>query len=87
LAEELSLIQAASRALTRKQPAEALEQLRRHEALYGGGGLAQEREGLTAIATCALGQAQTARRLGTRFLQRYPHSALAERVRSAVACE
>jgi hypothetical protein len=86
LAAELRLIQSASRALAAGRPRDALEALARHETLYGSGGLAEERDGLTALAQCAAGDVSAARSSASRFLRRYPTAALAERVRSAVHC-
>ena len=86
LAAELRLIQSASRALAAGRPRDALEALARHETLYGSGGLAEERDGLTALAQCAAGDVQAARASASRFLRRYPTAALAERVRSAAHC-
>lgn len=87
LAAELTLIRSASRALSAGRPEQALLTLARHAELYGSGSLAQERDGLTAIAQCAAGRVEAARANAARFLVRYPSSALATRARAAAKCE
>lgn len=86
LSAELLLIDRASRALSASQPGRALELLARHATLYGRGALQAERDGLTAIARCALGERERARELAERFLARNPSSPLSARVRKAASC-
>jgi hypothetical protein len=61
----------------------ALAELRRHAQRYPDGVLAEDREALRVVATCRQGLADEAARLRTSFLQRWPSSVHAARVRAA----
>jgi hypothetical protein len=78
---ESQLVGGGQRAL-RTDPRAALELARRHALQYPDGALTQERELLRFDAQVALGQLAAARSQAERFLQRYPRSSHALRVRS-----
>lgn len=77
---ELQLLSAAQRAL-RNAPAHALELAERHAESYPGGRFAQEREEITIEALFALGREPAARARARVFLERYPGSMQAARLR------
>jgi hypothetical protein len=82
LAEEMSLLRAASEALARGDEEAALLQLRAHSERYPRGSLREERDGLRAIAECTRDQ-KPSQQAAQRFAQLYPHSLLAARVTAA----
>lgn len=79
-AEELALVRAMETALRGGDFAEASRLAREHERRFPNGVLQQERAGASAIAACRTGHPAA----GAAFLQAYPSSPLAARVR--VAC-
>ncbi|MBX7082024.1 MAG: hypothetical protein K1X88_22650, partial [Nannocystaceae bacterium] len=80
---EAAMLREANRALTAGDADAALAQLRRHAQRYPDGVLAQDREALRVLATCAKGRADEAARLRDGFLKRWPTSVHAARVRAA----
>jgi hypothetical protein len=82
-AAELQWLARAERSL-RDDPAHALKLLREGDARFPEGYFRQERAYLVVMATLALGQLDSAHDHAQRFLQRYPRSPYAERVRGAL---
>lgn len=82
LARELAFMRAVNRELSAGAPARALALLAEYPARFPGGRLREESEALRAVATCAAepGRAPEA---AAAFLQAYPASMSAERVRRA----
>jgi hypothetical protein len=88
LAEELALLDTASRALERRQLPRVLRALADHERRFPDGALRQERQGLRLIALCELaGAAATAEHRRDEFLRAAPDSPLAARLRRACGSE
>lgn len=79
---EMKLIRGADSALRAGRSSEALSLLAQHQAEHPRASLAQEREGLRAIAQCQVGGAGAAA-IAERFIARAPRSPLAPRLRSA----
>lgn len=84
LLEETQLVSDAQRALSRDDPSEALALAERHRARFPNGALAQERDAARVFALCALQRDELAAARAS-FLERWPDSAQAARVRAA--CE
>lgn len=83
--EELSLIRAATRAITRHDGRTAMRLLDSHRSHHPRGVFALEAQGLRVLALCELGQLAAGKRGQAAFLKRAPHAPLAERVRGACA--
>lgn len=79
LAEELSLLARAQRALREDDPQRALAIVQEHTARFPEGSLQEERSGIEALARCLLGESQADS--VQAFLKRSPSSPLAARVR------
>ena len=79
ISSETQLLHRARRALSAGEPAGAVSALDEHARLHPRGALTEEREALRAIARCSLGELQAQR----VFLEAFPSSPLAERVRRA----
>jgi hypothetical protein len=80
---EMKLLRQADGALRRGDAAAALVALNKHAAQYPGGVLAQEREGVRAIALCSSGNTSAGQSAAQRFLSSASKSPLASRIRSA----
>jgi hypothetical protein len=65
----------------------ALAQLAEHAAKYPSGALADEREGIRAIALCRSGKLSEGKALADRFLSATRKSSLIMRVRAACGIE
>jgi hypothetical protein len=87
LAEELRLIRGAQGALATGKAESALATLAEHAARFPKGVLAEERDAARVQALCALGRSLEARGVADRFLESWPHSAHAIRVRGSCAFE
>ena len=74
LAAERGLIEQARSALARNNGAAALAALDRHAKEFPRGEMEEERESLEVQALVGLERFDQARKLGARFLRRYPHS-------------
>jgi hypothetical protein len=83
LEQELKLLSAARDGLKGGNAALAAERLKEHERRFPGGILAMEARALSVDTLCAAGQREAARDAAEAFLQRWPESPLAARVRSA----
>jgi hypothetical protein len=83
LAEELELVSAAQTALDSGDGARALSLLRRHQRRFPAGALAEEREAGRVEALCALGRRAQAQHAAARFIERFPGSPRATRLRQA----
>lgn len=83
LLEEAQLLGQAQHALSGADPTRALMFIERHRARFPHGALVQEREAARVFALCALGESEPARAAQQHFLQVWPGSLLAERVRAA----
>lgn len=77
---ERQLIARAWRALTSKDPDEALKVAQEHRTRFTRGVLAPERDAIEAIARC---RRDSDVKIARRFLERHPRSPLADRVRAA----
>jgi hypothetical protein len=84
LAQEIAVIEKIRRALLADAPARALEHVRAHARRFPEGVLAQEREALRVVATCALGDAGAEATAGA-FIAAHPDSPLVGKVRAACA--
>jgi hypothetical protein len=84
LAAERALLDPARTALGRGDGASALQAVRKHEAGFRNGALAEEREAIAVQALVQLGRKDAARSRGERFLARYPGSVLAPVVKAAL---
>ena len=80
---EMKLLRQADSALRRGDAAAALSALNKHAAQYPGGVLAQERDGVRAIALCSSGNVSQGKSAAQRFLSASSKSPLASRIRSA----
>jgi hypothetical protein len=85
LARETAALRAANEALRGGAPARALGLLDAFAKEFPGGVLTQEALATRVSALCALGRVSEARAVGTRFVQRYPRSPVAARVRGSCA--
>jgi hypothetical protein len=80
-AEEIAQL-AQIKALVKGAPARALRLAEQGHRQFSEGYLHHEREGLAIIALHALGRRDEAHARAQRYLARYPHSSLSERVRA-----
>lgn len=87
LVVELRLMHEAQRAMAGGDGAEALAKVNEHAQRFPKGSLTPEREGTRVLALCATGRTEEARVAGTRFLNAYGRSPLAERVRHSCAVD
>lgn len=85
LPRERALLDPARTALGRGDATSALEAVRRHEAQFAEGKLAEEREAIAVQALVLLHRGAEARARGLRFKQRYAGSVLAPAVDAALA--
>jgi hypothetical protein len=85
VAEEARLLRDADRALRSGDAEAALALLEQHERAHPGGTLVEERAAERVFALCAGGRLTEARSAAARFLEQYPRSPLAERVRATCA--
>lgn len=83
LQEEAALLAGVQRALRSGQPSSALAELDRYDREFGGGALRAEADAARVLALCAALQRAQARAAAKRFVQRYPKSPSAARVRDA----
>jgi hypothetical protein len=83
LEDETRLLQGGVAALQAGDPARALALFDAHTRAYPHGALAEERAGERVTALCNLGRIAEARSAAASFLQDYPHSPLADRVRAS----
>lgn len=74
----------ARRALAASDPVAALVAVGEHEARFPNGRLTPEREAIAISALVAAGRPAEARPRATRFLERWPSSAYADRARRAL---
>jgi hypothetical protein len=80
-AEDLALIKEMQAALRVKDSARVLTLVREHERRFPRSPLAQERDGARVLATCAGATPADAAKIGETFLEAYPLSPVAARVR------
>jgi hypothetical protein len=85
LAQETAALRAAGEALRAGTPARALQLLDGFNHDFPNAVLGQEALATRVSALCAGGRAAEARDLATRFLQRYPRSPVAARVKASCA--
>jgi outer membrane protein assembly factor BamD (BamD/ComL family) len=83
--DELTLLHRAKQQLSADDAAAALATLDSHAHAFPRGRLTDEAAVLRIEALAASGDAISARRAATRFLERHPDSPYAQRVRSATA--
>jgi hypothetical protein len=81
---ELDLVERMHAALRAGQPGSALELSAEHAKRWPHGSLSEEREAVSAIASCGLRQADAASRARI-FLSKHPHAPTAPRVAAACA--
>jgi len=84
LREESQMLGQARSALQQGNSSAALSILQQAQLKFGAGGLEQEREALVIEALSRAGQATTASQRAHGFLQAWPGSPLADRVRGFV---
>ncbi|MEO8875537.1 MAG: hypothetical protein ABI461_08120 [Polyangiaceae bacterium] len=82
---EVELIQHAQQALAANDASTALALLNEHARRFPNGALAEERDAARVLALCGAGRQADASAMGAAFLNRYPTSPLASRVRSSCA--
>jgi TolA-binding protein len=82
--EQIALIDRARGAVAAHQPAAALAALDEYQRRYPGGVLVQEAALLRIESLLARGDKATAARLGRQFLQHYPRSPMAARVKTLI---
>jgi hypothetical protein len=87
LAPEAALLRRANAALSAGDPDRALTLLQDWERQFAPGHLHEEHAALRAVALCGLGRSIQGRGEAKAFGNRYPGSALAQRVRNACAEE
>jgi hypothetical protein len=85
LARETAALRAANEALRSGAAARSLSLLDAFAKEFPGGVLTEEALATRVSALCALGRVSEARAVGTRFVQRYPRSPVAARVRGSCA--
>lgn len=85
LARETAALRAANEALRGGAAARSLTLLDAFSKEFPGGVLTEEALATRVAALCALGRVDEARTVGTRFVQRYPRSPVAARVRGSCA--
>lgn len=84
LASERALLDVARSAFGRGESDEALAALARHEKLFPGGQLAEEREALAVRSLVLAGRASEARARANRFRKRYPTSVMLPAVEASL---
>jgi hypothetical protein len=84
LASERALLDVARSAFGRGESDEALAALARHEKLFPGGQLAEEREALAVRSLVLAGRASEARARAARFRKRYPTSVMLPAVEASL---
>jgi hypothetical protein len=84
LAAERALLDVARSAFGRGEGDEALGALARHEKLFPGGQLAEEREALTVRSLVLAGHEREARARAARFRKRYPTSVMLPAVEASL---
>ena len=77
---EYALLKAAHRALAQGDTDAALLRLSEHQRQFGEGRLAEERQGIRALALC-MSERPGALQEAAAFLRSYPHSLLGPRIR------
>ena len=82
--EQIVLVDRARAAVAAQQPATALAALDEYQRRFPGGVLAQEATLLRIDALLARGDRASAARLGRQFLERYPRSPMAARVKTLI---
>ena len=85
LAQELSLLQRARRALNRNDARLALGIVQSLDERFPNGVLMEERSATRILSLCQLERTEEARDQGHRFLAAHPRSVYAERVRDSCA--
>ena len=80
-AEDLALIKEMQTALRMNDPARVLMLVGEHERRFPRSPLSQERDGARVLATCAGATPAEAAKIGEKFLESYPRSPVAARVR------
>lgn len=85
LAQELSLLQRARRALNRNDARLALGIVKSLDERFPNGVLMEERSATRILSLCQLERTQEARDQGHRFLAAHPRSVYADRVRDSCA--
>lgn len=83
VADEVAILTRAYSALGHGDPAKALAELDEHADRFPDGALAEERAAQRVLALCRLGRVEEARADAARFLEKYPASPQAPRVRSS----
>ncbi|MCX4246183.1 hypothetical protein [Paraliomyxa miuraensis] len=83
LLDELEIIRRANTELTAEHPERALAALDEHARRFPSGALTEERRFLRAVALCKAGRDDEGKERARAFLQTYPRTAFAERLRSA----
>lgn len=83
LDDEAALLRAANRALGAGDTALALARLSEHASRFERGTLAQDRDALRVVVLCRAGRRSDAVAARKRFLERWPQSVHASRVRAA----
>lgn len=82
--EQITLVDRARAAVAAQQPASALAALDEYQRRFPGGVLTQEATLLRIDALLARGDKASAVRLGRQFLERYPRSPMAARVKTLI---
>jgi hypothetical protein len=86
LRAEYALLKAAHRALEEGNINAALRRLSEHHLQFGEGRLAEERQGIRALALC-MAERSGARHEAAAFLRNYPRSLLGPRIRQQCKIE
>ncbi|MBN1611883.1 MAG: hypothetical protein JW940_34950 [Polyangiaceae bacterium] len=79
-AMELRVLQPAQQDVARQDYASAMAAIEKHQRRFPSGRLAEEREALRVKALLGLGRTAEAQRVGARFHERFPKSALCGRM-------
>jgi hypothetical protein len=87
LAEEVAMLQRARRALAAENGALALGLVEELDERFPKGVLIEERSATRVLSLCKLERTDEARHTARAFLERYPGSVYAERVRNSCAAE
>ena len=87
LAEEVAMLQRARRALAAENGALALGLVEELDERFPKGVLIEERSATRVLSLCKLERTDEARQTARSFLERYPGSVYAERVRNSCAAE
>jgi hypothetical protein len=77
---EVEVLRPAQQAIARDDFASAFAAIAVHQRQFPAGQLAEEREALRVKALLGLGRVAEAKRAGAVFRDRFPHSALLERI-------